>query len=467
MLACMLFLLFGIYNLDKQYPFNGDSARDTLKSLRILYTKDITIIGPPLSLGLNTMRETYFSSLIYYLTAGMLLISNNSILAPVFLMTLINATGIIPLYLMLKKRKLKLSEIVLLLTLYVTSPEIISYSRILWNPSPLIGLSVWGIYTLNKSAIIFGIVAGVCIYFHYFAVLLLLFGIMYYWNNKQSKNILYAIISFIVILSPFIFFEIKNKFYLTTSFIYNLQNFHTETVLSQKLHILLNIPTQLLGLVNNPFTTKIIHLGGISASIGLIIWIILIYTNRKNIYFILFIIAALFTVIASKEVVGTQYLFIAIGALIAYCINIKSQVAKIVLGFIICIQIVNTIYIINTDVRTKNEYGFPTIAQLEQTNQQIQQLHTYGSTFNVTENVEGDARALYIRYFLERDNVVGLQNETQYENLDELYILTPSLEKTLKEKRWEFTATSSLVKTHEIPIGTFTLLRYQYVEPIY
>src|SRR5690606_15928936 len=99
LVAILVFIILCIYNLENQYPFNGDSARDTLESLRILQTKEITLIGPPLSLGLNSTREVYFSSVIYYVTALALFISHNSIIATVVVMAVINASGIIPLYL--------------------------------------------------------------------------------------------------------------------------------------------------------------------------------------------------------------------------------------------------------------------------------------------------------------------------------------------------------------------------------
>jgi hypothetical protein len=69
MVLCVVSIVVYTYNLRELSWFEGDSARDTLRSLQILRNREITTIGPPLSFGLYGMREIYFGSLIYYLGA--------------------------------------------------------------------------------------------------------------------------------------------------------------------------------------------------------------------------------------------------------------------------------------------------------------------------------------------------------------------------------------------------------------
>jgi len=454
----VILLILCTFNLKNQYLFDGDSARDTLQSLRLLRSRDITLIGPPLSLGMNGIKETYFSSLIYYIAAGMLLISNNSIFAVTFAMSLITASGIIPLYLILKKRGLNNKNSLLLIMMYVTNPVVVGMSRILWNPSPLIGSGLWGLYFLGRSAIIFGLIAGLTIYFHYFAIALIIFGIVFYVIKKKYSDALYALLSFTLTLVPFFLFELKNKFYLTTSLLYNLNQSPNNISFNQIYLRFLEIPSHLLGL----FYIKGINYGQIAVIFGLLLWLLLIYFNRRNVYIIFFIISAIMTSIASHGYVGIQYILISIGVLVAYCINIKSKRATIIVILIVLFQAFNTFYIINSSPSVSSGMPFPVISDLEAINTSIKTLHNPNASFNITENVTGDARATYLRFFLERDRVSNLQDELHYEGLDELYVLTPSLSKTLQENKWEFTATPDLIKTHEITIDKYILLRFDH-----
>ena len=176
----LFFFLLSLTNLKSQYSFKEDPARDTLASLRILRSKEITMIGPPLSLGQNGLRETYFSSAIYYLGALGLFVSGGNPIGPVVLIALINASALIPLFLILQRRKYSDVNIFLIMLLYVTNPIVINYSRILWNPSPLIGIGMWGVYAFSRSPIIFGLIGGLALYFHYFGVLMFMSGVALY-----------------------------------------------------------------------------------------------------------------------------------------------------------------------------------------------------------------------------------------------------------------------------------------------
>ena len=141
-LACLLFLFLCLYRLPDTYAVNGDMARDSLQSLRILKSKDITFIGPPLSIGQLGTRVTYFSSAIYYIGALGLALSGLSVLGPVVLIALLNASAVFPLHQLIKRKTTDRFLHLLGLLAYITSPIVVMYSRLFWNPSPLIGLGL-------------------------------------------------------------------------------------------------------------------------------------------------------------------------------------------------------------------------------------------------------------------------------------------------------------------------------------
>jgi hypothetical protein len=102
----------------------------------------------------------------------------------------------------------------------------------------------------------------------------------------------------------------------------------------------------------------------------------------------------------------------------------------------------------------------PSIIDLEKVAKLIAQDHPH-TPFNITENITGDSRMLYLRYFVYRDTKGdGLGDPTEYMGLHTLYVLTPSLDKTLEENRWEFRATSNLRLTKQWKIKEYKLLRF-------
>ncbi len=463
-----LFLFLSLINIKDQYSFNGDSARDTLQSLRILKNREITFVGPPLSLGQNGQKETYFSSAIYYIGALGLLVGGNNPIAPVILVALLNASGIIPLILILKKRNYISRDIILITFLYVTNPIVINYSRIFWNPSPLIGLSLWGAYAFTRSPVLFGIVGGIVLYFHYFGGLLFVVGAALYGKDKKCTALLKATGACVVSLVPFLYFELRNKFYLTQSFLYNVQHAPAQEFVAEKLNILLTLPAVMLGLSNDYFGTRLIDFAQYSPILGIMLWVGFLKAQNKTWKSLFLYSAVILTVIVSKDNARLQYLFIGFGGLLAYCIPKLNKRSAHIVVFIILLQLINTVFSITHSAHIFGGRPFPTIPQLEKIHSLIVDLHKPGKRFNVTENVTGDARAAYVRFFFEKTQTplsFDLQNEFTYENLDELYVVTPSLQKTLKEQRWELTATKNLTLKKSETVGSFILLQYARTQP--
>lgn len=238
LVACLLFLFLCLHRLPDTYAVNGDMARDSLESLRILKSKDITFIGPPLSIGQLGTRVTYFSSAIYYLGAIGLVISGLSVLGPVVLIALLNASAIFPLHYLIKQKTTDQFLQMLWLLAYITSPIVVMYSRLFWNPSPLIGLGIWGLFFLNRSPILFGIIAAMAVYFHYFGIWLFFFGLSFYLYKRRRLDCIKAVLAWGLCISPFLLFEIRNKFYLTSSFLFNItQGFEAGVSISSLLEL--------------------------------------------------------------------------------------------------------------------------------------------------------------------------------------------------------------------------------------
>lgn len=463
-LTCtFLFLFLCLYRLPETYAVNGDMARDSLQSLRILREKEITFIGPPLSVGQLGTRVTYFSSAIYYIGALGLAVSGLSVLGPVVLILLMNASALFPLHQILKKKSSDGFVQMLGILAYATSPIVVMYSRLFWNPSPLIGLGVWGMFFLGRSAVLFGAVAALAVYFHYFGVLFFVFGMVYYLLKKERSNCLKLLSTWLLLLSPFIVFEIRNKFYLTSSFILNASSGGTSVLSTWQEHIrfFLELPLHLFGLLPDPFALRLLLVGPAAMWIGLGIWFVMVGKNWRNPNFYFVSLVALLTSMASTSYIRIQYFFIAIGAFWTLHGTGSSRAKKGLLVALILLQSVNTTYAISRPVHVARDEPFLTISQLEDVADYLIETHQTGKSINITENIRDDARAQYIRFFLEKNQLPDLRNELDYQHLDELYVLTPSIQKTYRENRWEFTAgcATQLVSVHTI--GEWQVLKFQ------
>src|SRR3989338_6172033 len=137
--------------------------------------------------------------------------------------------------------------------LYALSPLILRYSRSSWNPNPLPFFALLLVYFLylgiKKQKFIYFLLAGaafgISIQLHYLATILLaIAGAIIITNTNWRRWLLIfisATVGFLVTLSPFLLFEIKNGFpnmntilefvtrgttvgYKTTNFVWMISN---------------------------------------------------------------------------------------------------------------------------------------------------------------------------------------------------------------------------------------------------
>ncbi|NMC98829.1 MAG: hypothetical protein GYA62_03805 [Bacteroidales bacterium] len=89
----------------------------------------------------------------------------------------------------------------------------------------------------------------------------------------------------------------------------------------------------------------------------------------------------------------------------------------------------------------QNTDDYYPIAKVEEISEYIISDNPKGK-YNVTENILGDARSLAFRFYLTKGTETKPQSVINYAQLDSLYVITPSLDKTYKDNRWEFVASN-------------------------
>ena len=240
LLYIALIVLLGLFlyrfNLYNTYIFKGDTARDMLAVLRLYQSQKLTLIGPPVSLGQYGTHELYFGSLHYYLGMAGLLLQKFQVTAATIPNTILMLIAIPMFYALTAVGIQKVWQRLLATFIFATAPVAVLYTRIFWNPSPILSLSVFFwlcfYYTHTKKQknlwiFLAGIFAGIIFNLHYFAALpLLLIPVFHVKTWKFSA--LWFVGGFILASTPLLLFEFRHSWYLTQGFVQHLTN-GTET----------------------------------------------------------------------------------------------------------------------------------------------------------------------------------------------------------------------------------------------
>jgi len=454
-------------------------ARDTLASLRILKNKEFTAIGPPISFGQYGTREVYFSSLTYYMGALGLALTNSNVLGPVYVNIILMIIGLYFLYLFGKNFFKNENKALIITFLYALSPPIVAHLRFFWNPNFIISIApiFWYFYyrALTKKEKIYyffiGIFAGTLFLFHYFVLPVILFSIFFLIKKKSFKKIFFVFFGFLIVILPLIIFEIKNQFYLIKAIIFNLTEnakFHNsyKPIFSRPLILkfldIFQIPVIFIG-----SQTEATHFYPIiklnysqTVILGLVIFLILIlknlnYKNDKiNVFILIFIFTSLISSLLAHESYYLRYFFICLPILSLLFVNLINKKNIIIIAVIFLITNIRILHSqkAHNDLIKEKGTSYPTLFHIEKVAKIIEK-EKFKTPYNITENFIGDARALYLRFFIEKNNrIPKLNDEISYTNLKTLFVFAPSLQVIKKEKRWEFTATPNLKLTKKYKI---------------
>jgi hypothetical protein len=451
-------------------------ARDTLASFRILKNKEITVIGPPLSFGQYGTREIYFSSLTYYMGALGLLLTEKSIFGPIYVNTFLMIVGIIFFYKLCLLYFKNDKKALFATFLFGLSPPIVAHLRFFWNPNFLISVSpiFWYFYyrclTDKKyhrlDWFLTGILAGILLLFHYFVLPIILLAYLILIKKQGIKKFIPTIFGLLISVSPLILFEIKNKFYLVNALIFNLtenRNFGTSisAILARPLLVKFIDVLQILVLffgkqTEATYFPSIINLNYFQTvfvgSIIVIFSFFKIYRQKIKIpkwLLLILIFGAFISSFLAHEVYYLRYFFICLPLFTIFLASVFDKKFLIILLPIFLITNIRILYSqqVQNELIERKGTAYPLIWHMEKI-AQIIKTDNPTQPYNITENFIGDARALYLRFFLERDDQIKkLENELNYANLKTLYVFAPNLKTIEKESRWEFLATPNLKLT--------------------
>lgn len=474
----LIVLFFYTYKLKDNLLFSHDTARDTARVLEIWQKKELTLIGPPVSFGQYGVRRVFFGSLALYVGVFGLTISRLNVIGPILPNIFFVLLSIPFFYLLSKQLGLSKRLSVITTAIYALSPVTVTYVRFFWNPNLIIPFSVffWFLILRKYSNIkqqfvgffLAGIIGGLIINLHYYSLFPLIIYLFFLLYRKKFRISLFLISGLIVGSLPLIFFELKHNFYLTSSLIFNLRNNPVSPVTSV-FHIgnFFNAFWTIIGLkqteiihrvvnVNFPFFFEIIS---IFLTYLILVTLKKIYLNKKILVFIIFAVIIFTIKLTGGLVFQIHYLFPIYPLLIWYIGVLLSQIKKPFFYVILFIPIFISDFFIITEVQNMKR-DYLSVTKIEAITKTILRENPV-APYNISENIGGGAQAIPFRFFLNRDMKVKPNNIESYLGLRTLYVVSPSLDITLKENRFEFYATPNLVLTKTIDFGEVKLFKFE------
>jgi len=215
-----------LYRISQYMEFLGDQGRDVVIIREFLKNGNLFFIGPQTSIG-----NMYLGPWFYYLIAPSLLIANFSPVGPAVFIALLSVATVYLIFkfsLVLFKNPL---SAYLAAFFYAISPVVIKYSNFIWNPNVMPFFALLLVFSLYlaffEKRLNYLVLASfsfiMALNSHYLAFALIpliaLFYLVFIIINRQDKKTLiklikpslFALILFLISLTPQILFDIKHQ----------------------------------------------------------------------------------------------------------------------------------------------------------------------------------------------------------------------------------------------------------------
>lgn len=337
--------------------YHQDQVRD------LFYLKDYFEHGKFILLGPKASVGDFFLPPFWYYLMAISYFFSKSPLAPAFLTAVLGSATTVVIYLFVKKYFDKNLAFITAL-LYAVSPLSIEYSRFAWNPNPIPLFVILSFYFLfkflldkNEKSFYWGaIAANLAFQLHYQGLVIFIFYFLAVLFNKKLniKRFFHYIIINILLIFPFIIYEIQNNFTNT----YGVINFLIKSQSISKLK-LFGVPFFVRFIFNDfsLFLSRVMFFknrffGYVSLFLlifSLLVFLYKLYKTQKmdNLYRILnmFLIFSFVMLFFYKNSLIDFYLLYLIPIIIIYFIFISKKVLgeKITIWFFFIITLVNLV----------------------------------------------------------------------------------------------------------------------------
>jgi len=204
-----------IFHFTEFAAYHQDQVRDLIYIKNHFDAGSMILLGPKASIG------SFFLPPFWYYLMSIAFVFSKSPLAPAFMVILFSSFTTVIIYLF--SRKFFGQNVAFFSALlYAVSHMSIEHSRFAWNPNPIPFFVILTFYFLyeyllknKKNSFYFGIiVANLSLQLHYqgFVVLAFFYLILLFYKKIDVKQFIYSILINIILVLPFIVYEIKNQF---------------------------------------------------------------------------------------------------------------------------------------------------------------------------------------------------------------------------------------------------------------
>lgn len=434
--AMIVALLVRVYHIDQLAVFLSDQAIDSF-AVKDILSGHFTLLGPRASVG-----QFFNGPIVYYLMTPFYLIFRNDPLAGTFFQITLQIMTIPFLY-MLSKRFGGMSTGIVSIFLFAFSPLFIEYSRAAFNAYPAVFFTTAILYiiTLMKPhawmSMAAGILTGMLVQMHYFLYLYASGYFVYIcWQYKSIKRSFMFLIGGLIGLSPFLIFEARHGLFNTRAILFS---HYTNGVSVVFLKRLLDIGVA---------TGSMFGINSGAMGIATILLVSLLFMRQKfelrsKRLFVTSIIPLLFCLTFYKGPLQSHYL---IGFLGVFIIVFSSVVARILpTRIIILAGIVYVCLFVYSQSKLfiipVAQDGFGLIDQRHAAMIISEQRSTAGSmhlSWNITQDVQRDNRAMPLRYLLSLDSSLTQPLSVEdYLSNQELFVIAPTKKRVDTIDTWE------------------------------
>jgi len=206
-----------LYRINDYMAFLGDEGRDVLIVKRMIIDHQFTLLGPITSIGLMHLGPIY-----YYFMIPFLWVSGLHPVGPAIMVALFSVATVALLW-QFGREFFDTKTGLIAALLYTFSPLVLTYSHSSWNPNILPFWALLLIYSLTKAVVkreywwlfVTGACLGIVLQLHYVALVFILIIttiLTYIHFDLPKKYLLGAVAGCILLLSPFILFELRHDF---------------------------------------------------------------------------------------------------------------------------------------------------------------------------------------------------------------------------------------------------------------
>lgn len=218
----LISLFLRIFNISHYISFHQDQVRDLFYIKNYFEQGKLILLGPKASVG------NFFLPPFWYYLMSIAYVFSKSPLAPAVLTAFLSAVTSVVVFLFVK-RYFGIRLGFLAAVLFAVSPLAIEYSRFAWNPNPIPLFAILTLFFLyrfifekDERSFYWGTVsANLAFQLHYQGLVVLTFFFVYIMFLKKftlKRFINFVFLNLLLIL-PFIFYELQNNFKNTSGII--------------------------------------------------------------------------------------------------------------------------------------------------------------------------------------------------------------------------------------------------------